>query len=322
MSNRTFSGANAITEEERYMNPIRPQPYIGGTGTSYDGTYEYVDYLPGTMVRIWYTSKQECFGLHYHQPLEIVQCERGYYISTIQGGEYKVCPGDILIIPSKMIHTLFPMNDCRGYVHLLDPSIINDIRSTALIKDILDKPIHIKSETDPVLAENIGSILYMMHDAYFGSNSLRELIVYSYLLQILEKVGNSLMAGALPDQKDYQNSAKELVKYNKALNEVCEYLSSHYSEHLSLEEVSEKFGFSTCYFSRIFKEYTNTGFKEYVHTCRIKHSKELLTKTDLSINEISAKVGFETAQSFNRVFLKKTGNTPSGYRKLYKMKTV
>jgi YesN/AraC family two-component response regulator len=146
--------------------------------------------------------------------------------------------------------------------------------------------------------------------------------VYSYLLQILEKVGNSLLAGALPDQKDYQNSAKELVKYNKALNEVCGYLSSHYSEHLSLEEVSEKFGFSTCYFSRIFKEYTNTGFKEYVHTCRIKHSKELLTKTDLSINEISAKVGFETAQSFNRVFLKKTGNTPSGYRKLYKMKTV
>lgn len=322
MSNRTFSGVSAISEEERYMNPIRPQPYTGGTGTSYDGTFEYVDYLPGTMVRIWYTSKQECFAPHYHQPLEIVQCERGYYISTIQGTEYKVCPGDILLIPSKMIHTLFPMNDCRGYVHLLDPSVLSDIRSTALIKDILDKPIHIKSDTDPVLAENVGSILYMMHDAYFGSNALRELIVYSYLLQILDKIGNSLMADALPDQNDYCSSAKELTKYNKVLNEVCEYLSSHYDEHLSLEEVSEKFGFSTCYFSRIFKEYTNTGFKEYVNACRIKYSKEYLTNTDLSINDISSKVGFETVQSFNRVFLKKTGNTPSGFRKLYKLKTM
>ena len=130
------------------------------------------------------------------------------------------------------------------------------------------------------------------------------------------------MKDSLPDREDYCNSAKELVKYNKALNNVCEYISSHYNEHLSLEEVSEKFGFSTCYFSRIFKDYTNTGFKEYVHAVRIKQSKELLTKSDLSITDISAKVGFETVQSFNRVFLKKTGSTPSGYRKLYKMKTV
>lgn len=322
MSKRKVSGANAITEEERYMNPICPQPYIGGTGTTYDGSFEYVDYLPGTMVRIWYTSKQECFGLHYHQPLEIIQCERGYYISTIDGIEYKVCPGDILIIPSKMIHTLFPMNDCRGYVHLLDPSIIHDIRSTALIKDLINNPILISSDLDPELAENVGSILYMMHDAYFGCDALRELTVYSYLLQILDKIGNRLMKDSLPDREDYCNSAKELVKYNKALNNVCEYISSHYNEHLSLEEVSEKFGFSTCYFSRIFKDYTNTGFKEYVHAVRIKQSKELLTKSDLSITDISAKVGFETVQSFNRVFLKKTGSTPSGYRKLYKMKTV
>ncbi|MCR5773229.1 MAG: AraC family transcriptional regulator [Butyrivibrio sp.] len=322
MSSKRVSGYNAITEEERYMNPICPQPYIGGTGTSYDGTYEYVDYLPGTNVRIWYTSKQDCFAVHYHQPLEIVQCEHGYYISTIQGVEYKICPGDILLIPSKMVHTLFPMNDCRGYVHLLDPSVINDIRSTALIKDVLSRPVLIKADDKPELAENIGSLLYMMHDAYFGSNALRELIVYSYLLQILDKVGNSLMGDSLPDKTDYCNCAKELVKYNKVLNEVCDYISSSYDEHLSLEEVSEKFGFSTCYFSRIFKEYTKTGFKEYVNACRIKHSKEYLTKTELSINDISAKVGFETVQSFNRVFLKKTGNTPSGYRKLYKMKTL
>ena len=63
-------------------------------------------------------------------------------------------------------------------------------------------------------------------------------------------------------------------------------------------------------------------FKEYVNACRIKQSKEYLTSSDLSINDISAKVGFETVQSFNRVFLKKTGNTPSGYRKLYKMKQL
>ena len=46
-------------EESRYLNPIRPQPIDGGSGTHYNGLHEFVDYLPGTSIRFWYTSKNK-----------------------------------------------------------------------------------------------------------------------------------------------------------------------------------------------------------------------------------------------------------------------
>ncbi len=85
--------------ESIYMNPIRPQPFDGGDGTHYDGIYELVDYLPGTSIRFWYTSNPDCYDEHWHDPMEIISCEQGYYISEINHVTYQIRPGDILLVP-------------------------------------------------------------------------------------------------------------------------------------------------------------------------------------------------------------------------------
>ena len=71
-------------EESRYLNPIRPQPIDGGSGTYYNGLHEFVDYLPGTSMRFWYTSDTEGFNEHWHDATEIITCERGNYEATIE----------------------------------------------------------------------------------------------------------------------------------------------------------------------------------------------------------------------------------------------
>ena len=56
------------------------------------------------------------------------------------------------------------------------------------------------------------------------------------------------------------------------------------------------------------------GSNEYINSIRINEACRLLVKSDKSIKEISAEVGFGTVRSFDRVFKAKNGETAREYR--------
>ncbi|MGQ9779955.1 MAG: helix-turn-helix domain-containing protein [Bacillota bacterium] len=65
-----------------------------------------------------------------------------------------------------------------------------------------------------------------------------------------------------------------------------------------------------------FTKYCGCTFLEYVTRYRIMKAKELLRRTNLSIKEIAAQVGYTDLAYFGRVFRRETGQTPSKYRNL------
>ena len=56
------------------------------------------------------------------------------------------------------------------------------------------------------------------------------------------------------------------------------------------------------------------GFTDYLNQYRIAKAKPLLEKNELTISEVGEQVGFNSAQSFIRVFKKYEGETPGQYR--------
>ena len=62
------------------------------------------------------------------------------------------------------------------------------------------------------------------------------------------------------------------------------------------------------------KEMLDINFIEYIWQLRLKRAQKLLTDSDLSIDEISIKVGYLNTSSFRRKFKQDTGITPSQYR--------
>ncbi len=64
----------------------------------------------------------------------------------------------------------------------------------------------------------------------------------------------------------------------------------------------------------MFKEITGIGFKEYVSKRRIEQAQYLLRTTDMSIKEISEKIGFSNSDYLTRIFKANLGVTPSVYR--------
>ncbi|MBO7296439.1 MAG: helix-turn-helix transcriptional regulator, partial [Clostridia bacterium] len=58
-----------------------------------------------------------------------------------------------------------------------------------------------------------------------------------------------------------------------------------------------------------------TGFNDYINALRVSEACRYLRRTNKSITEISALVGFGTLRTFNRAFIKQVGTSPSEYRK-------
>lgn len=100
----------------------------------------------------------------------------------------------------------------------------------------------------------------------------------------------------------------------RIVEQVQNYIRTHLSDRLSLNDVAAVFNFSPNYLSQLFAKYGDSGFVGYVTEMRIAAAKELLEQGDLKIYEIADRLGFESAFYFSKVFKKVTGYSPREYQ--------
>lgn len=87
---------------------------------------------------------------------------------------------------------------------------------------------------------------------------------------------------------------------------------------LSSVLIAEELGLSAPYVGRVFRQFTGATLPDYINRYRIERSKELLTTTELPVNTIFRRVGYNSASNFFTVFRKFTGLTPANYRWEYR----
>ena len=87
---------------------------------------------------------------------------------------------------------------------------------------------------------------------------------------------------------------------------------------LSLEDVAKKLGLSKSYLSRIVNRELQVNFTDYLNTFRVERAKEFLKNSkflNYTLIAIGLEAGFNSKSTFNKVFKKMTGLTPSEYKK-------
>ena len=95
-------------------------------------------------------------------------------------------------------------------------------------------------------------------------------------------------------------------------------IEQYFDENLmdaSLNGLANFLGYSPIYTSALVKKITDETYKKFLQKKRLEVSATLLLQTDLSINEIVKKVGYENASFFRKIFEEKYGTTPLNYRK-------
>ena len=96
------------------------------------------------------------------------------------------------------------------------------------------------------------------------------------------------------------------------------YINENYAYDISIEELAERFGYSSRYIRKCFKEETGISCSQYIASLRIEKAKELLWSGAGTVTEIAAGTGFNSSQYFCRVFQQYTGMTPMEYRNLWR----
>ena len=96
-------------------------------------------------------------------------------------------------------------------------------------------------------------------------------------------------------------------------NSIEKYMTENYMKDISLENLSEYLGYSFKYTSILFKKIMGDNFKNYLSLYRIKKAKELMEEKEYKIKELAELVGYNSSNTFIRMFRKYEGVSPGKY---------
>ena len=99
------------------------------------------------------------------------------------------------------------------------------------------------------------------------------------------------------------------------LRPVIEYISEHFAEKIYIETLSDMITVSADYFTKMFKESMGKTPIDYINALRINKAMQLLSETDMPVNEISDSLGFSNPNYFHKIFKQYMVTSPLVYRK-------
>lgn len=272
---------------------------------------ETVEFRNNSEFRIWYNNTDESYDAHWHSAMEVIIPVQNYYDVIINQQQFRVKPDEILFIPPNKIHEIHAPKQGVRFVYLFDLNFLSNLNGYSGVQSILAQPLYLTKEKEPSIHSDIMQEMIRIRDEYFSGNEFADFAICSGLLRVLSKIGQHHLQKT---QMFSRYKTDRQKKYVKKFQDVLNYIDQHYAEKLSLEHLADSIGFSKCHFSRLFKEYTDFTFCDYLNYRRIKAAEELLKKPELSITEIALQSGFSSISTFYRIFKQMENCSPSEYR--------
>jgi AraC family transcriptional regulator len=101
---------------------------------------------------------------------------------------------------------------------------------------------------------------------------------------------------------------------DRRIRRAIELMLAQLDQELSLKDLAAASYLSPFHFARLFKKLTGTTPHAYLAGLRTATAQKLLAETDLSITQISARVGYSSPSHFTKGFRQATGLTPRAFR--------
>lgn len=110
--------------------------------------------------------------------------------------------------------------------------------------------------------------------------------------------------------------------HHHLLSEVDNLLAAYFSNDQQLADqglptvayLANQLHKSPKYLSDLLRNLSGRSAQQYIHDHLLEKAKQLLTGSDLTVAEIAYKLGFDYPQSFNKLFRRKTNQTPLAFR--------
>lgn len=153
-------------------------------------------------------------------------------------------------------------------------------------------------------------------DFEYAQQALRygvsEYLVKPVLKEDLAEVLERICEKCFP--KKSTAGSESLRDKNDVISYVKKYICENYDQDLSLETLGEVVHLHPAYLSKIFKEVSDGNLSAFVTDVKMQKAAELLMQTDLKIQDVMTKLGYQKSQHFAKLFKEKYGVTPREYR--------
>jgi AraC-like DNA-binding protein len=281
-----------------------------------DGIRETVNFAENSKVLLYCNNEYEDYPLHWHTACEIIMPLENGYTVWVNNTTYTLGEGDILLISPGVLHQLFAPPSGKRLIFQGDLSVLHTLKG--LESALSFQPvILVTPENSPDIHSEIQSQMSAIMAEYCSDHQLKEANIYSMLIYIYVLLGRKYINGENLFQEVRSTKQQEYVE--KFLF-VCDYITQHCTENLTLEDVASVAGFSKFHFTRLFRQFTNLSFYDYLCKARVKYAETLLISPDISIIEVAMKSGFNSHSTFNRLFKKIKNCTPTEFRNLQGLK--
>lgn len=247
---------------------------------------------------------QYTFPAHWHKYIEILYILSGRMSAVVQGEEYRLSAGDILVVNSEDIHMTKTFGDETEYILLQIPSeqLERCFPDFCRLRFQTMIPKHCQSFREP------GQILLDMLIIYREKEDGYPLLFSARLYELLYCLYRGYSKWCEKGVQEPEN------KTCLRIARMTDWIYEHYRESISLDEAAAHVGYSREYFCRIFKKCTGQTFFEYVQEVRAMKLHEELCDTDESITGLMEKHGITNYKVFLNTFRKLYGDTPRGLR--------
>ena len=286
----------------------KPQVFKGSTADS-----SRILYTPSPFARENLFYLQEAGSLQAHAPhishrsyldsYLFILVEHGSGTVTVQGQNYSLSAGDGVCINCSKPYAHSTTEDpwSLQWAHFNGPTM------NAIYQKYLERSgsVLFHPEEPAVYAQ----ILQALSDAALSDSYVRDMEIHQNLSSLLTQIMKDCWNPEITKPNSSPNSNTEMLR---------SYLSEHYMEKISLDELSSTFFLSKFYLTKLFKEQYGVTISEYILDQRIHHAKELLRFSNKSLDEIASECGFYDLPYFSRKFKKAEGITPSAYRNQWK----
>lgn len=249
--------------------------------------------------------------VHWHEEFEIIYTLKGHLQIFVSGNEYTALPGDICLVNPRELHFMGSSDLSVSYYTLLFPMEFLSFQTIDHLESTFFRPLRNGQRSwqnqikDQALQKELGPILDELIQINKKKTNTYELRTKILLLQFIETL------------LTFQHPISETASSKQGImqKELLLYLQEHFTEKITLDQLSQEFHLSSKYLSRYFKEHFHLTFSSYIQHLRLTHAQKLLENTEKSVTEIALSSGFPNVSYFIRSFKESYGMSPLNYRK-------
>lgn len=240
----------------------------------------------------------QCYP-HLHRDIELVCFWRGHAVAYADSVRCELEPGDVFIAFPNQIHSYETLGPEEYHLFIVNPEITPEIADSFRL-GIPHSPVIKGLGNEPHIKATVESLYHacQQRNTPFGKEMAK-----GYFLAFFSEILSRMPLSQLH------------VGDSGALRSIVSFCTENFTENLSLSLLEERLHLNKYYISHLFSGKLGLRFNDYVNSLRISEACRYLLNTDLSITEISEKVGFNTLRTFNRAFIKELGVPPTEYRR-------